>query len=100
MVVGGGVSLSDDLVREFCRFGASEIHNVAAIIGGIASQEAIKVLNRVAFSLCLLLYSHRHNLISAAYYKAVYTTSGCVDLQWTRFDHINFASRQLLVSSV
>jgi hypothetical protein len=27
-----------------CRFGASELHAVAAFIGGIASQEVIKVL--------------------------------------------------------
>ena len=56
MIGGGGVSLSDDLVREMCRFGASEIHNVAAIIGGVASQEAIKVFNSMVFDLYLSLY--------------------------------------------
>ncbi|KAI5062057.1 hypothetical protein GOP47_0022596 [Adiantum capillus-veneris] len=48
-MIGGGVGgavLSDDLVSEMCRFGASEIHTVASIIGGIASQEAIKLLTR------------------------------------------------------
>ncbi|MCO5573961.1 hypothetical protein L7F22_027739 [Adiantum nelumboides] len=42
----GAAVLSDDLVSEMCRFGASEIHTVASIIGGIASQEAIKLLTR------------------------------------------------------
>lgn len=36
--------ISDDLVLEMCRFGAAEIHTIAAIMGGIASQEAIKLL--------------------------------------------------------
>lgn len=34
----------DDLALEVCRFGASELHALAAIAGGIASQEAIKLL--------------------------------------------------------
>ena len=40
---GGGVTVPEDLVCEVCRFGASEIHCVASIVGGIASQESIKV---------------------------------------------------------
>lgn len=43
---GGTAGLSDDLVSEMCRFGASEIHTVASIVGGIASQEAIKLLTK------------------------------------------------------
>ena len=42
-----GVSSSgipDDYVGEMVRFGASELHTVAAILGGIAAQEAIKLL--------------------------------------------------------
>ena len=38
-----GSVLPDDLINEMCRFGASELHVVAAFLGGIASQEAIKV---------------------------------------------------------
>lgn len=38
-----GISLPEDLVYELCRFGASELHCVSAVIGGIAAQEAIKV---------------------------------------------------------
>eukprot|EP00894_Picocystis_sp_ML_P001093 jgi/Pico_ML_1/51610/g2605.t1 len=37
-------ALVDDLALEVCRFGASELHVLAAIAGGIASQEAIKLL--------------------------------------------------------
>lgn len=46
MVGVGGAALSDDLINELCRFGASEIHTVASIIGGIASQEAIKLITK------------------------------------------------------
>ena len=38
-----GATLTEDLINEMCRFGASELHAVAAFIGGIASQEVIKV---------------------------------------------------------
>ena len=39
-------AIQDDLVAEFCRFGAAEIHCVAAILGGIAAQEVIKLLTQ------------------------------------------------------
>lgn len=42
----GGSNISEDLISEMCRFGASEIHNVSSIIGGIASQEAIKLITK------------------------------------------------------
>ena len=42
----GSVSISDDLVGEVCRFGASELHCVAAVMGGMASQEAIKLITK------------------------------------------------------
>ena len=46
-----GANLSEDLISEMCRFGASELHCVAAFVGGIASQEVIKVIQNVsAFS--------------------------------------------------
>lgn len=38
-----GAPLSEDLITEMCRFGGAEIHTVAAFIGGVASQEVIKV---------------------------------------------------------
>eukprot|EP00252_Welwitschia_mirabilis_P011517 TRINITY_DN25784_c0_g1_i2.p1 TRINITY_DN25784_c0_g1~~TRINITY_DN25784_c0_g1_i2.p1 ORF type:complete len:527 (-),score=124.25 TRINITY_DN25784_c0_g1_i2:341-1921(-) len=41
-----GPCLSEDLIYEMCRFGASEIHAVAAFIGGIASQESIKLITK------------------------------------------------------
>ncbi|KAJ3037594.1 NEDD8-activating enzyme E1 regulatory subunit [Rhizophlyctis rosea] len=41
-----GTTISDDHVHEIVRAGASEIHTVAALLGGIVSQEAIKILTR------------------------------------------------------
>ncbi|GMY09891.1 NEDD8-activating enzyme E1 regulatory subunit AXR1-like isoform X2 [Fagus crenata] len=41
-----GSTLTEDLINEICRFGASELHAVAAFIGGIASQEVIKLITR------------------------------------------------------
>lgn len=43
-VGAGGSALVDDLVHEMVRFGAGELHTVAAVMGGIAAQEAIKLL--------------------------------------------------------
>lgn len=36
--------VSNDIVHEMCRFGGSELHNIAAFMGGICSLEAIKVI--------------------------------------------------------
>ncbi|KAK9757273.1 hypothetical protein RND81_01G153100 [Saponaria officinalis] len=41
-----GSILTEDLINEICRFGASELHAVAAFIGGIASQEVIKLITK------------------------------------------------------
>ncbi|XP_047342044.1 NEDD8-activating enzyme E1 regulatory subunit AXR1-like isoform X2 [Impatiens glandulifera] len=41
-----GSTLSEDLINEMCRYGAAELHTVAAFIGGIASQEVIKLITR------------------------------------------------------
>ncbi|KAF3443685.1 hypothetical protein FNV43_RR13375 [Rhamnella rubrinervis] len=41
-----GSTLTEDLINEMCRFGAAELHAVAAFIGGIASQEVIKLITR------------------------------------------------------
>lgn len=37
-------TVSDDHITEFCRYGGKEIHSVAAYIGGVASQEIIKLI--------------------------------------------------------
>jgi len=34
----------EDLVSEFCRWGGGELHTIASVMGGIASQEAIKAV--------------------------------------------------------
>ncbi|PNW87795.1 hypothetical protein CHLRE_01g002350v5 [Chlamydomonas reinhardtii] len=39
-------AVSEDLIAEFCRFGAAELHVVAAFMGGVAAQEAIKLVTR------------------------------------------------------
>jgi len=46
-----GATVTEDLINEMCRFGASELHAVAAFIGGIASQEVIKVYIYIYLSL-------------------------------------------------
>jgi len=33
-----------DILEELCRYGASELHSVAAFIGGCCAQEAIKLI--------------------------------------------------------
>jgi len=33
-------------IHEMCRFGASELHNVAAFVGGVVSQEVLKVITQ------------------------------------------------------
>ena len=38
------IKVDDKYVREMLRFSGSKLHNVSAVLGGIASQEAIKVL--------------------------------------------------------
>ena len=46
-----GSSVSEDLINEMCRYGASELHVVAAFVGGVASQEVIKVCVSFNFEL-------------------------------------------------
>ncbi|XP_023639728.1 NEDD8-activating enzyme E1 regulatory subunit AXL [Capsella rubella] len=41
-----GYLLQEELYNEMCRFGAAEVHVVAAFIGGITSQEVIKLLTK------------------------------------------------------
>jgi len=41
-----GIALKDQYLREMLRFSDSKIHTVSAFLGGVASQEAIKLLIR------------------------------------------------------
>ncbi|XP_025065255.1 NEDD8-activating enzyme E1 regulatory subunit isoform X2 [Alligator sinensis] len=41
---GLSVTVKDDYVHEFCRYGAAEPHTIAAFVGGAAAQEVIKVI--------------------------------------------------------
>ncbi|PHT70092.1 hypothetical protein T459_25196 [Capsicum annuum] len=38
-----GSTLSEDLINEMCRYGASELHVIDAFVGGVASKEVIKI---------------------------------------------------------
>lgn len=38
------VNIKDDYIHEFCRYGATEPHTVAAFMGGAAAQEVIKLI--------------------------------------------------------
>eukprot|EP00123_Amoebidium_parasiticum_P017236 comp23764_c0_seq1/m.41152 comp23764_c0_seq1/g.41152 ORF comp23764_c0_seq1/g.41152 comp23764_c0_seq1/m.41152 type:complete len:535 (-) comp23764_c0_seq1:146-1750(-) len=39
-------TVPEDYAAEMCRYGAAELHSVAAVMGGIGAQEAVKVLTR------------------------------------------------------
>ncbi|KAJ6816199.1 NEDD8-activating enzyme E1 regulatory subunit AXR1-like [Iris pallida] len=41
-----GSAMPDDLINEMCRFGGAELHAVAAFVGGVASQEVIKLITK------------------------------------------------------
>ncbi|GLU02666.1 hypothetical protein SLE2022_199080 [Rubroshorea leprosula] len=47
-----GLTLTEDLINEMCRFGAAELHSVAAFVGGIASQEVIKLITKQFVPMC------------------------------------------------
>ncbi|KAM7498300.1 hypothetical protein LguiA_022714 [Lonicera macranthoides] len=47
-----GSTLTEDLINEMCRYGAAELHAVAAFSGGIASQEVIKLITRQFVPMC------------------------------------------------
>lgn len=40
----GSCCIRDEQVAEFCRYAGGEVHSVAAFIGGVAAQEAIKLV--------------------------------------------------------
>ena len=50
-----GSTLTEDLINEMCRYGAAELHAVAAYVGGVASQEIIKV-SMLLFIFHLFIY--------------------------------------------
>jgi amyloid beta precursor protein binding protein 1 len=61
-----GTALPDDLVAEMCRFGAAELHCVAAVVGGVAAQEAIKLITHQFMPLAApLLYNAIDSTTSA-----------------------------------
>jgi NEDD8-activating enzyme E1 regulatory subunit len=39
-------AISNDSVKEFCRYGGSQLHNLGAILGGVASQEILKITTK------------------------------------------------------
>ncbi|XP_047385790.1 NEDD8-activating enzyme E1 regulatory subunit isoform X2 [Sciurus carolinensis] len=43
---GLSVTVKDDYVHEFCRYGAAEPHTIAAFLGGAAAQEVIKIITK------------------------------------------------------
>ncbi|GBF88159.1 NEDD8-activating enzyme E1 regulatory subunit [Raphidocelis subcapitata] len=45
-VGASGAAAADDYACEMCRLGAAELHVVAAVMGGMAAQEAIKLITR------------------------------------------------------
>ncbi|KAL2456852.1 NEDD8-activating enzyme E1 regulatory subunit [Forsythia ovata] len=47
-----GSTLTEDLINEMCRYGAAELHAVAAFVGGIASQEVIKLITKQFVPMC------------------------------------------------
>ncbi|KAG8437604.1 hypothetical protein GDO86_008350 [Hymenochirus boettgeri] len=40
------LTVKDDYIQEFCRYGAAEPHTIASFLGGAAAQEAIKIITR------------------------------------------------------
>ncbi|XP_075045125.1 NEDD8-activating enzyme E1 regulatory subunit [Mixophyes fleayi] len=43
---GLSLSVKDDYIQEFCRYGAAEPHTIASFLGGTAAQEAIKIITK------------------------------------------------------
>lgn len=86
---GGGASLPEDVIGEVCRFGAGEIHTVASIVGGIASQECIKVLlfsswfiiTAFCFFSCSMQLEFDQSFLSAVIDKAIHSDTRNIHLQ-------------------
>lgn len=56
----------DQIIVEICRFGASELHVISAIIGGVAAQEAIKLCTNqyIPVDNCLIYDGNSQNATS------------------------------------
>ncbi|VDD82205.1 unnamed protein product [Mesocestoides corti] len=55
VLTASGVAVNrvcDDFVHEMCRFGGSEVHSIAAFMGGIAAQEVIKLVTHQFVPVC------------------------------------------------
>ena len=57
----------DDPAQEFCRWAGAELHNPSAVLGGIASQEAIKLLTSQFVPVCNTVIVNGIDCSSSAY---------------------------------
>jgi len=63
------VNITKEHAQEFTRYGGVELHNIAAVIGGIASQEAVKLI------------THQYELLSNTYvYNGITCTGASYNL--------------------
>ncbi|XP_071476707.1 NEDD8-activating enzyme E1 regulatory subunit-like [Diadema antillarum] len=60
-------SIKEDYFREICRYGAAELHSVAAFIGGVAAQEVIKLVTHQFVPFCNTFIYNGINGSSATY---------------------------------
>lgn len=68
--LGGSIQSSSlwcDEVDEVCRFAGGELHNVASYVGGVAAQEAVKIITRQFVPLNNTLMVNFANLTSASF---------------------------------
>ena len=61
--------VSDDIIEEMIRFGSSELHCISALIGGVGSQEAVKLITKQ--------YTPINNTFI---YNGIYSTSEVLNL--------------------
>ena len=61
--------VSDDIIEEMIRFGSSELHCISALIGGVGSQEAVKLIKKQ--------YTPINNTFI---YNGIYSTSEVLNL--------------------
>lgn len=81
----GSAIIPEDLINEMCRFGGAELHAVAALIGGIASEEVIKVRKISSISLSVMTQKN-HSFVSFWTISARHQTICAIDwdlhIQW------------------
>ena len=63
---GLSCNISDDYITEFCRYGGAEIQSIAAFVGGVASQEVIKLITHqyVPFNNTLIYHAASSNTLT------------------------------------